>query len=289
MIDLTKISSQKLKEPSFIEEIKKEIDEFIKRFNSRDAFILSQKIKEKIIEDPSLKEIYKEIIPQLEFIAMGYLRKEEIIKLTKENFGVLLNFPFDSLRPYDLIRHKFSQLPFIERELLRVEISKALKENENVITKNPIILEGRGEVSPTIKNWLLDYDLRLKGKPDRAMARTEYLTNSVNIVRLSPQEKEKIEELIKIYDYVNTCSLFPSAYAQDIIVRWPDDKTISLISEGETIVSLPPIEEIPPWFKPPIIEEKPETVEPTSSEKKESEEVSELEKKYLEEESEKES
>ncbi|MFN3302025.1 MAG: hypothetical protein ACK413_03305, partial [Patescibacteria group bacterium] len=118
---------------------------------------------------------------------------------------------------------------------------------------------------------------------DRAMARTEYLTNSVNIIKLSPEEKEKIEELIKIYDFVNTCSLFPSAYTQDIIVHWPE-QTISIISQGETIASLPPIEEIPSWSKPTLKEgeiiEKPE--EPPT---KPPSETSSLEEKYLEEES----
>ncbi len=281
MLDIAKISSQQLKEQSFIEEIKKEIDELIKRFNSRDAFILSRRLKEKIAEDPSLREIYKEIVPQLDFIAIGYLNKEEIVKLIKDHFGILLNFPFDSLRPFDLIRHKFSQLPFIEHELLRVEISKALKENENVITKNPIILEKRGEVPPTVKNWLIDYDIRLEGKPDRAMARTEYLTNSVNIVKLSPQEKEKIQELIKIYDYVNTCSLFPSAYAQDLIVDWPE-KTSFVISEGDVIVSLPPPEEIPFWARTTLKEETPLEEETPSKPS----ELSSFEKKYFEEEKE---
>ncbi|MCX7779173.1 MAG: hypothetical protein N2259_02965 [Patescibacteria group bacterium] len=284
MLDLTTISSLQLKTPSFIEELKKEINEMIRRFNSRDAFLLSQKIKEKTAEDPSLREVYKEIIPQLEFIAIGFLNREEIVRLIKEHFKVLLNFPFDSLRPFDLIRYKFSQLPFIEHELLRMEISKALKENENVITKRPIVLEKGGTFPPTIKNWLIDYETRLEKKPDRALARTEYLTNSPNINSLSPQEKEKIEELIKIYDYVNTCSLFPSAYSQDLIVYWPE-KTIFVISQGETIVSLPPIEEVPPWSKPTLIEKNEETEqEDRTGPEERSMKPNPLEKKYLEEE-----
>jgi len=243
MFNLSDLSQKNLADSAINLEIKEETERIVRQFDSKNALALSRYLKSKVSESAEIDLIYKEIIPQLEFIAIGLLKTSEVLNLIKEHFGVTLNFPFDIITPLDLVRIKLLENSFIDDELLREGISQALKDNENIVTKNLLEIGDRpGGMKPTIKNWLLDYDSRLMDKSDRSIARTEYFINSPNISKLSTEEKEKIKQLITVYDFVNTSSLIPSAYAGDYLVHWPNDCGF-IISQGETIASLPPIQD----------------------------------------------
>jgi uncharacterized protein YdiU (UPF0061 family) len=278
MLEISNLNQQQLETEEVIKEIEKEAEDYFIHFESKFSQKLRLALKKKIEEFPNLSPValerYKIVLAKLSFICLGILSEKEIEELFKNYFGTFLSYEIDFI---EWIKTKLVHLHLFDDDNLREKINLALLQNQNSITSHPLILPTGKEDKPTVANWLKDYNQRVSGKKDRALARTEYLVNSPNIAKLSPEEKEKIKKLIVFYDFINTSPLIPSGYSQDLLIVWPN-QCYSLISQGETIGSWLPPFHIP---KRPLEEKKPEEIKP---EEKPVEPKSALEEKYLEEE-----
>ncbi|MBS4033883.1 MAG: hypothetical protein KGZ85_05420 [Ignavibacterium sp.] len=271
---LLKFTTNQLADNSAIADIQKETNKIIRRFDVKGASQLSRFLRSKILDNSLLFKIYEDIIASLDFIRIGLLDENQTLELIKNYFIVTFSFPSDILTPLDIIKRKLIGLSLIDQELLREKINKVIKHNNNLLTKEKLVLSNKEEkLDPTIANWLLDYDLRLTGTQDRSLARAEYLTNSSNVASLVKEEKDKVKQLIKVYDFINTSSLIPSAWPEDLIINWENGCRF-IISEGETVVSLSPIKEDASFLNDFKFKEE---------EKVNNKKIKSLEEKYLEE------
>jgi len=51
---------------------------------------------------------------------------------------------------------------------------------------------------------------------------------------LAQSDKDKLKNLLNLYDFINTSALLPEGYAEDHIIKWPDG-AFSLLDDGNVI------------------------------------------------------
>lgn len=117
--------------------------------------------------------------------------KEVLRQIFAENLLVELSEYFlvknaFNLRIFDLLEKDFN----FKRELERL-----LYENNELATQKNIMVKGKN-VSPTIANWLADFINKNNTGDFDAVTLSNYLTNTENTRNLSPQERQRLSELL---------------------------------------------------------------------------------------------
>lgn len=218
--------------------------------------------------------------------------KHPLQDLSKENLILLLEQKLSSWleKDIDLKEEIEIYLSFEADPELRNKFLEALIRNEERLGKNNIIRSTGSELSPTVSNWLKDYEERIKEKPDRILTRTEYLTNSLNIQKISPKEKEKIKKIIELYDFLKfPISLTPIPGAVLSFLKTSTEIPPTSLSESspESFVKNEPLDlslKSQKETKQPIVKHSQSvSTPPVPAEQK----AANLEEKYLEEEGEK--
>ncbi|MFA5020985.1 MAG: hypothetical protein WC517_02920 [Patescibacteria group bacterium] len=120
---------------------------------------------------------------------------------------------------YDLIKNAVNYRIFdiLEKDLnFKRELERSLYENKESLTENPLVIAGK-TVDPTIDNWLKDF-IEKKGTDDfNTVALSDYLANSANAKNLSPEEKNKLSDLLNLYRNIK---FFPATVAGKTIDEW---------------------------------------------------------------------
>ncbi len=136
-------------------------------------------------------------------------------------------------------------LTFNEDENLEDKVESLLYVNQEKITAHQIILDGH-PASPSIANWLKDFIKQYGSDLFNEVTLAEYLTQSLNIRQLKPEEKDLIRKLLKLY---RNLVFFPESMDGILMDEWeifpvnkknPDSLSVTkekVIEEKESIIS----------------------------------------------------
>lgn len=231
-------------------------------------------------------DIDKKIDKEAEKHPLQDLSEENLILLLTEKLSPWLEKNIDLKKEIEIYLSFGGDPAEFSKKLL-----EALTTNNELIGKNNIIKLTGAELKPTIFNWLKDYEEKVGNKSNRILARTGYLTNSQNIQKLLPGEKEKVKKIIELYDFlkypISPFSLPGRVLLSPAVRSEPPTFTSPPLSppSPSSITKKEPEKtqekSVKPSFKPPVRSSQPVSSAP--SKKK----AVNLEEKYLEEEREK--
>jgi len=95
-------------------------------------------------------------------------------------------------------------------------MEKALYENQEKITANPIKVAGK-LVEPTVANWLNDFITNYGTDYFTAVNLSQYITDSDNTKKISNPEKEIVTKVLLIY---RNLKFFPETFDQVSETKW---------------------------------------------------------------------
>lgn len=126
----------------------------------------------------------------------GPLTREEYNKIFREG---VLSFLFEISDLEMLEEFNQKTLVFMDEDsLAQNDFFKSLMSNQELISRNPIIIENKKE-DPTIANWLKDF-IKEKGSDFfDELVLAEYLATSPNPKNLSAEEKDLLRRLLNLY------------------------------------------------------------------------------------------
>jgi len=96
------------------------------------------------------------------------------------------------------------------------DMEKALYENQEKITANPIKVAGK-LVEPTVANWLNDFITNYGTDYFTAVNLSQYITDSDNTKKISNPEKEIVTKVLLIY---RNLKFFPETFDQVSETKW---------------------------------------------------------------------
>ena len=176
------------------------------------------------------KFIYQDILARAKFIALPMLREADVAELIQSNFFLVFELP-----DYDLwkkFKTKLISMPQFEtRDAFKKKVREALLLNEQILTKEKIILGG-GEVRGTIKNWLADYHQTLGTGKVETLKFSQYLLNSDNTKNLNAESRGKLDYLLKFYERLKFSSLEEEGIEETTVFNV--DGEFDVYEEGRT-------------------------------------------------------
>ena len=87
---------------------------------------------------------------------------------------------------------------FIEDDTLSDKAESLLYNNQEKLSNHQIVIDGH-PASPSIANWLKDFIKKYGSNIFNEVQLAEYLSESVNIKSLKPEEKELVRKVLKLY------------------------------------------------------------------------------------------
>lgn len=178
--------------------------------------------------DPTLRAKYEDLIVRAKFIALIQLTEGEIIDLIQNNFVLVFDFFLYDI--WEKLKGKLIAMPVPEdRDVLKGKIKEALLLNEQILTNESLILDGK-KVKGTVKNWLIDYNREMGGEKVSALKLSEYLLTSPNTKTLSEESRKKLEYLLKFYEKLKISSLDFEGIEEPMVFRTNGD--LEVFQEG---------------------------------------------------------
>ncbi len=185
-----------------IEEVEKRIKQFDELDLGREAFWYLQGLDEylknnKIKEKDNAK--YKKYRILLKFLCLDFLKTwDEVKDLIRYHYAAINDLEYYNL--WEKIKLKLLVTPSLED---RDEVKEGIK---NVLLKNNQMLLSSAKYSNikdmplSLADWLNDYNSSLGiGKVDN-LKRVEYFTNNVKLNRLEKKDREKVKDLLDLYE-----------------------------------------------------------------------------------------
>jgi hypothetical protein len=198
-------------------------------------FLVSQQLEK---SNPEFFAAYKRLIVRLKWVALIYLREEEVEDLFKNNLAETFAMEYfdlwEKFRTY-LIGEVFIHT---ERDVFKEKIKNILNKCQTFLTSQKL----ENGSAPTVENWVKDYTAAVGlGSVDSVKMQNYFLTG-VNIKKLSSAENERVASFFKFYEKLKLSSLTVAGVEESIPVPIDDKGTIGLIREGriERIAPLPP-------------------------------------------------
>lgn len=178
------------------QELQLEVQDIFLTEDSKEAIALISQLK----REPVLSVYGQALIPQLQFIRISSLSKDQLLDLLRNNILFAYNIP-----DYDLAAKIQWYVEQVELVVDQVEISRniqsVLEGHKTPFSQIKLIIKNQ-TYPATIGNWITDYNSYPSKEPKKgALDEIEYINKSPNVKQLSPSEKEVIKNLIKLYDY----------------------------------------------------------------------------------------
>jgi len=182
-------------------------------------------------ERPDDQLEYQNVLVRAKFIALPLLREADIIDLLQSSFALAFELP-----NYDIwakLKNKLISMPvFEERDVLRKKIREALLANDQVLTKENLVLDGKS-VKGTVKNWLTDYHRTAGGAGEiSALQLSQYLINSPNTKNLSAESRSSLDYLLRFYEKLKISSAELQGVEEQIIFNVEGE--LDIFKEGIT-------------------------------------------------------
>ncbi len=224
-----KINIEKLTNSEYFQKIKEEVDIVIFEDRFLEAFRLARDLEKALITKKEIKNsnkiLYNEywkIIDMLKWIGVQIVTPEGLRELLEYKFTKIYKIP--DLNYTELWRKisvvLLGVLILDKRDEVKVNLRKALLDNKEFVTKSDILVNGI-VVKPTVGNWLKDYNILLGIAVVEKIKRTQYLTNSKNINKVSQEERKKLRLLFDLYERLKKSSYTLEGLEEEIPIDEP--------------------------------------------------------------------
>ncbi len=214
---------EKLKSKEFINKVQILTEYLIDGDRFREAYDISKHLDHAIETIKGFKDKYyelyyqyQEIIIKLKWVGLPVMVEDKVVDFFRNHFVKIFKIPeYDVWNKLKTILLAISV--FEKRDELKKQIMRALHDNNEKITSKNIIINNK-EKSPTVSNWLNDYNSTLGTGRINKLARTQYLVNGQNIKGLNRMEKNKVKVLFDLYEKLKLSSLTFEGVEEDIPV-----------------------------------------------------------------------
>jgi len=248
-----KLTPYELQNPETLKKISRQAEELVFYNQQKEARLLAESL-EKSIRDlgNDWQEKYETIIARLKFSTIQSFNDPEVERLFTEHaleaFG-------NEFKIFDVLKYKFISIPAWERDKFKQALRKALHANNQTITSNRLRITKQGqqkEASPTITNWLDDYNRNLGSDLVSNLKQNEFFSTNSNFQALPEKEKSQIKELFTLYEELKKSSLVPENSPESILIGGEDGQ-LKILEKGQfyNISKGPSKEEQKP--RPPIL------------------------------------
>ncbi|MFH1111798.1 MAG: hypothetical protein V1712_01870 [Patescibacteria group bacterium] len=201
-----------------------------------------------VAESPALYRGWQEVMDYLSFIALLFLSPTEVERL----FKIRLLFAVrKGLNLQDIV---YTYLAVLGDDLTNGEqrqlLISALCSNEEYLGQrfgHLVPFGSASQLSPVVKNWLIDYELAEAGKENRgALEQSEYLSKSKNVSALTADEKKLLIKVIKLYDFLRFEPAFLPSLELEVGLRKPSEPTLKPRVVSTTELPLAPLSFVQP-------------------------------------------
>ncbi len=201
-------SLEQLADRKTFEDIKSKYNEIVIYDQPTEAYDLAKDLEKSLENIKDFKErypeffvVYKKIIHRLKWIGLQVMTESMVAEMFKYQFNEIFNIQgltVDELwRKLKIILLVI--LDFNERDEYKKELRNTLLNSQEKLTEKRLIINNQ-EKSPTVGNWILDYNSNLGAGIADNLKRTQYFINSLNIRNLRAEEKVKAKFLLDFYE-----------------------------------------------------------------------------------------
>jgi hypothetical protein len=206
-------SKQNFLDPKVLEEAKKQFEELATFNLDRDAYDFAHELQKTIKAIPAgnpLLQEYEDLAIKSLWLALPFLKEEEIPDLFEKHFVKALEIPF--FDPWEKLKSKLLVLLLIEdRDQLKKNIMEALSRNQKVFTEESIS-QYEEVIKGTLGNWVKDYVREQGILPVSPSSQAQYLVGSPNTKKLSEKTREKLAQFLKFYERLKLSSATSKGY-----------------------------------------------------------------------------
>ncbi len=218
-----------LKNPETLKQFQTDYDQIVVNNLETEAFEYANVIQRMIglssnlnTSSPKLYNEYLKLIEKLHWYGFPVMTNDRIFKIFREKFMVTYE-----LKDFDLWEKLERKLVTIlvleERNKFKKEVFQALRENEEILTKETITKDGN-EIPGQIKNWLLDAQINLGTQPVPSIQLSDYIVSSQNTKNISQDSRDKLLKLLTFVEKLKTPSDTLAGYESTIPVDDVDVK-----------------------------------------------------------------
>lgn len=166
----------------------------------------------------------------LQFLIIPFLSTKEICYLIKNNLNIGLRL--DDVDLAERITKKLISLDIIDRDNCKKAIKEAVMNNQEKITTE-IFIENMKKIQ-FAGDWVKDYLSNAGGEADNALEEVRYFYKPY-FLRFSDDEKNILKRLFKLYKFLNTSSMTPLGFEDDILLKTEDGKIITT-NKGQVVI-----------------------------------------------------
>ncbi|MDD4271858.1 MAG: hypothetical protein PHF50_03560 [Patescibacteria group bacterium] len=170
----------------------------------------------------------------LQFLIIPFLSTKEIASLLKEYLTVGLMI--DDLNLRERITKKLILLDLSDRDNCKNTLRQALLDNQEIITDE---MEARGKKIKTTADWLRDYLSQAGSGSTKALDQAKYFYEQRYVADLNEDDKIFLKKIFNLYKFLNTSSLTPEGFEDDILLKDKDGRLITT-NKGKVMVLYDP-------------------------------------------------
>lgn len=222
-------NEEQLKNKDFLDKIKSQADDLMFYDEVNEAYHLAKDLEASLEKIKDFKEKYfnfygeyKKMIYRLKWVGLPIMTENMAVEMFKYHFTVTFHIPgfnFNELwRKLKAIL--LSIIIFKDRDEFKKNLRDALFYNQEKLTGKNLIINNQ-EKTPSVSNWLLDYNSNLGSGVVENIKRVQYFTNNKNIKNLNEEEKAKVKILFDLYEKLKLSSLTLEGLEEDIPVDDP--------------------------------------------------------------------
>jgi len=239
MIDRKNFSQANLADKQVFIELKKITEDLVNYSDSKEAFQWQRILAEKIKNEQNSPGDYEKLLVKLRWVCLQLVTEPVLLNLFEKNMDIGIN---QEILLMEKLKARMVILSFPGQEELKYKISRAMERSQVIFTKQGAKFEGLLAEKQTLENWLKDYRVKVIDNPREkiTLIRSQYFGTDQNFVQLDQETQKTIKDIIDIYNFVNTSSLFFAGYPEDHLITWENGE-VTLLENGElTTTYLPP-------------------------------------------------
>ena len=207
-----------------IDELKKQIDEMVFYLDDVKGYGLFKKLRRENKELMESSEAVRNSFLVLQFLAIPHLSTREIAALLREHLTIGLNL--EEIDLTERIKNKLILLDIADRDNFKQALKSALIANSEEIISEVKVNDGK--TIRTVADWIKDYISNLqKQHGGSVLERAQYFYQQPYVAKLPESEKNTLKKLIALHQFLNTSSLSPDGFEDDLLMRTEDGRLVT--------------------------------------------------------------
>jgi hypothetical protein len=198
----------------------------------RKAFDLTKKLEplvEQLPESSALRFELQKSIYRLRCLALHLLPDDYVFQLFEN--GIIYGLLDGELPLIERVKYRLSNIELGRRDEFRRALLRHFERNQQILTSLNPTVDNR-IVPGTIANWFLDYRQKVGGDSVSLIERAEYITNDQNVKKLVPIERQSINRMIDLVEYLKLSSYTPEGFEESVLFVDDFDGHLKLFENG---------------------------------------------------------